>query len=73
MKFDIFHLNDKILALYPLRIISNVTSNKNELERLFERLTSFQKCQLQYFLIFFEFVHPFYKKSFEVVALFKPS
>ena len=60
MKFDILDVNDdKILALYPLRIISNVTSNKNELERLLERLTSFQKCQLQPFSIFFEFVHPF--------------
>ena len=59
MKFDIFHVNDKILALYPLSIISNVTSNKNELERLLERLASFQKCQLQSFSIFFEFIHPF--------------
>ena len=59
MKFDVFDVNDKILALYPLRIISNVTSNKNELERLLERLTSFQKRQLQSFSIFFEFVHPF--------------
>ena len=59
MKFDIFHVNNKILALYPLSIISNVTSNKNELERLLERLTSFQKCQLQSFSIFFEFIHSF--------------
>ena len=60
MKFDILDVNDdKILALYLLRIISNVTSNKNELERLLERLTSFQKCQLQSFSIFFEFIHPF--------------
>ena len=49
MKFDIFHVNDKILALYALSIISNVTSNKNELERLLERLTSFENVNCNLF------------------------